>query len=287
MSYRTAVLLQALAAVLLSTGGLLVKIVTLHPLALAGGRGLVAAIVIGIYATRRRRLHFTWSIAQVGGGLALLGAQVFFVLATRETTAANAIFIQFTAPVYVALFGIWFLREPARRVDWLAIGAIGVGLYLFFGDGLQTSGMKGNFYALLAGISYAWYVLFMRKQRTGSTVETVLLGNLFAGLVGLPFLLRATPTAGDWAGVLFLGFFQIGLPCILLSITIKHLTAVEAILIQTLEPLLNPVWVFLVIGEQPGPLALLGGLIVLATVTARSLIVQQRRVPVAVRSAAE
>lgn len=274
MTHRKAILLQALAAVLLSTAGLLIKVITVHPLALLSARSAIAALVIGLFMGRP---HFRWSLPQLGGAVALVGAQSFFILATRETTAANAIFIQYTAPVYVAFFGIWYLREPVRRLDWLALLAVAVGLLLFFSGGLSSAGATGNFYALLAGLSFAWFMLFMRKQKDSSTVETIFLGNLFAALIGLPFLWAATPTAADWAGMLFLGVFQIGVPFLLIASTIKRLTAVEAILIQTLEPILNPIWVVLVIGEAPAPLALLGGLVVLGAVTVRSLLAVRKR----------
>ncbi|RME52146.1 MAG: EamA/RhaT family transporter, partial [Caldilineae bacterium] len=243
MSYRTAILLQALAAILLSTAGLLIKVITLNPMALLGLRSLIAAVVIGLYMGKPR---FTWSLPQVGGALAVVGAQAFFILATRETTAANAIFIQYTAPIYVALFGVWFLHEPVRRVDWWTMAAVGVGLFLFLNDGLTAGNMRGNAYALLAGISFAWFLLFMRKQKDASPIETVFLGNVLAAAVGVPFLVGQSPTLGDWAGVTFLGAFQIGLPFILMSYTIKRLTAVETVLIQTLEPICNPIWVVLV-----------------------------------------
>ena len=112
----------------------------------------------------------------------------------------------------------------------------------------------------------------MRKQKDASTIETVLLGNILASLLGLPFMFGAAPTLADWAGMLFLGVFQIGLPSILIALAIKELTAVEAVLIQTLEPVLNPVWVLLFIGEMPTLLALLGGATVIGAVTFRSIL---------------
>lgn len=238
-------------------------------MALVSGRSLIAAGVIALWMGWPR---LTLSLPQLGGGLALAATQIFFVIATRETSAANAIFIQYTAPVFVALFGIWYLREPAKLQDWLTMGAIGVGLLLFLGDGFSAGGMAGNLVALLSGVTLAWFFLFMREQKDGSPVETVFLGNVFAALAGLPWLVQAAPTSADVGGVLVLGIFQLGIPFILMSLAIKHLTAVEAILIQTLEPILNPVWVFWVIGERPTPLALVGGVIVLLAVTTRSLL---------------
>ena len=269
MSHRKAILFQALAAVLFSTGGLLIKIVSIEPLALMGVRSAIAALVIGLFMGRPR---FVWSLPQLGGAIALAAAQGFFIFANRETTAANAIFIQYTAPVFVAFFGILYLREPVRKLDWFSLAAIGAGLLFFYGDGLTAQGATGNLYALLAGISFAWFLLFMRKQKDASTIETVFLGNILAAILGLPFLREAAPSAVDWAGMLALGIFQIGLPFILVALAIKRLTAVGAVLIQALEPILSPVWVVLFIGEAPTPLAFLGGAIVIGAVTLRSVL---------------
>ena len=259
----------ACAATLFSTSGLFIKIISLTPLALVSARSIIAALIMALWL---RRPHFTWSVAQVGGAVALVATQILFVLATRQTTAANAIFLQYTAPVYVALFGAWFLGEKAKSYDWLTMAAIAVGFFLFFNDKLSPSGWWGNVYAIISGMTLAWLLLFMRKQKDGSTAETILLGNILAGIIGLPFLLSASSTPGDWAGILFLGVLQLGIPFILMSVAIKWLTAVEAVLIQTLEPIFNPIWVFLVIGELPSFWALVGGLIVLTAVTGRAIV---------------
>ncbi len=291
MSHRKAIYYQALAAILFSTSGLLIKVISVEPLPLLGVRGAIAALAIALYMTRpflqtaRRNpsdgthtrhpepsLKFRLTLPMLGGAISLVGAQAFFIIAVRETTAANAIFLQYTAPIFVAFFGIHYLRESVGKPDWLALAAVGAGLLCFYGDGLTAGGAFGNLFGLLAGLAFAWFLLFMRKQKDTSTIETVLLGNLLSALLGLPFLLGAGPTISDWMGMLFLGLFQIGLPSILIAVAIKKLTAVEAILIQTLEPVLNPVWVLLFIGEMPTTLALLGGAVVVGAVTFRSIL---------------
>ncbi len=269
MSHRKAIYYQALAAFLFSTGGLLLKVVSVEPMALMGVRSAIAALVIGLFMGRPR---FHRSLPQLGGAIALAGAQGFFIFANRDTTAANAIFIQYTAPVFVAFFGIRYLREPVGKLDWLFLATIGVGLLFFYNDGLTAAGATGNLYALLAGLAFAWFLLFMRKQKDASTIETIFLGNILAALLGLPFLREVAPSAVDWSGMLILGVFQIGLPFILVARAIKELTAVEAVLIQALEPILSPLWVVLFIGETPTPLALLGGAFVVGAVTLRSIL---------------
>ena len=269
MSHRKAIYYQALAAFLFSTGGLLLKVVSVEPMALMGVRSAIAALVIGLFMGRPR---FHRSLPQLGGAIALAAAQGFFIFANRDTTAANAIFIQYTAPVFVAFFGIRYLREPVGKLDWLSLATIGVGLLFFYSDGLTAAGATGNLYALLAGLAFAWFLLFMRKQKDASTIETIFLGNILAALLGLPFLREVAPSAVDWSGMLILGVFQIGLPFILVARAIKELTAVEAVLIQALEPILSPLWVVLFIGETPTPLALLGGAVVVGAVTLRSIL---------------
>lgn len=284
LNHKQAVIIITIAAVLFSTSGFLIKIITISPLALASGRSIIAAGVIALYL---RKPQFTWSVAQIGGAIALASTQIFFVLATRQTSAANAVFIQYTAPIYVAIFSIWFLREPLRSADWVTMAAVGIGLFLFFGDDISATGRWGNVNALISGLSLAAFMVFMRYQKDGSPVETTLLGNIIVSVIGLPFLLQASPTMGDIGGLFFLGIFQLGIPFIMMAIAIKYLTAVEVILIQTLEPILNPVWVFIVVGEQPSGRALLGGLTVLVAITIRSVLVsrQTRRLTLATTDA--
>jgi drug/metabolite transporter (DMT)-like permease len=189
------------------------------------------------------------------------------------TSAANAILLQYTAPLWVALFGVWYLHERPQRIDYITMALIALGMLLFFGDKLTGDALLGNILAVLSGITMAWMTLFLRKQKDGSPFETMLLGNILAALVGLPFLLVATPTAQDVGILLFLGIFQLGIPFIMYGYAIARLPALEVVLISTLEPILNPIWVFLFNGELPGPLALVGGAIVIFAALLRGLAV--------------
>lgn len=249
----------------------MIKVVDLSPVAIVGARGAVTAFVLWFYLRRPGFTPtFTWSVAQLGAALGIAGAQFFFVLATKQTTAANAVFIQFSAPIYVALLGIWLLKERVNPADWLSLFFVFLGLGFFFAGDLDTSHLWGNINALLSGISLAFFFVFMRMQKDGSALESIFLGNILCALC-LPFLLTQSPSLADWGGLLFLGLFQMSIPFIMLSTSIKYLTALEAIVIQTLEPIFNPIWVFLVIGERPTALAFVGCLIVFATVFVRSL----------------
>ncbi len=274
-SRRKAVCLLILTAILWSSSGLCIKLIHWGPLAILGGRSLVASIVVLIYL---RRPAFNWSGVQVAGALAYTSSHLLFIFGTKLTVAANVIFLMFTSPIYIILFGYWFLKERPYRVDWVCMTAIFAGMFLFFGDDLSMNGMRGNLCGIFAGVAFAILFICMRRQKKGVPANTILLGNLFGAIVGLPFLFQESYTPLSVGTILFLGIFQIGISFILYSIAIKHVHALEANLIVTLEPILNPVWVFLVLGEIPGQLAFLGGLLLLGAVITRA-IVSSRMIP--------
>jgi drug/metabolite transporter (DMT)-like permease len=267
-AHTRAVGLMAAAALCWSLGGLLIKSVAWPPLAVAGGRGFIAAAFLAVFAPRFR---FTWSAAQIGGAVAYAATTILFVTATKLTTAANAILLQYTAPVWIALFGAWFLGERATRADWLTIAIVFCGMGLFFCDDLRLAGFAGNLIALASGVAFAAMTLLLRKQKDTSAEESIFLGNLLAGVVGLPFMFSAQtfPSVRGWIALALLGVVQLGVSYLLYARAIRHITALEAVLIPVIEPILNPIWVLLALGERPGPLSLLGGVIVLSAVTAR------------------
>ena len=276
MNSRTrAVIYLILAVFLFSASGLLIKLSSWNTLSLNGARSLIAAAVIWIYL---RRPNFTWSRVQIGGAIAYTLMVLTFVQAVRWTTAANAIFLQFTAPLWVALFGIWLLGERPRRADWAAMIAIAIGMLLFFGDALSSTGIWGNLLAIFSGMCTALLIISLRMQKDGSPTETALLGNLITAAIGLPFLIFGDQLVNvrEISIVLFLGIFQLGLPFIILTLAVKQLQAIEVILIQTLEPILNPIWVFLFIGERPSPSALVGAAIVTMAVTFHAIATSRR-----------
>ena len=258
------------AALCWSLGGLLIKSVPWPPLAVAGGRGFIAAAFLAAFAPR---FHFTWSVAQIGGAVAYAATTILFVTATKLTTAANAILLQYTAPVWIALLGSWFLGERSTRADWLTIGVVFCGMGLFFCDDLRFSGFAGNLIALASGVAFAAMTLLLRKQKDGSPESSIFLGNLLAGVIGLPFMLsaRAIPDSRGWIALGLLGVVQLGVSYLLYARAIRQITALEAVLIPVIEPILNPIWVLLALGERPGPLSLAGGLVVLAAITTRTL----------------
>jgi drug/metabolite transporter (DMT)-like permease len=268
-AHTRSVLLLVAAALCWSLGGLLIKSVNWPPLAVAGGRGLIAALFL---LATNRALRFHFSRIQLLGALGYAACTITFCVATKLTTAANAILLQYTAPVWIALFGAWFLGERATRADWFTIAAVLAGMTLFFADSLELANLLGNSLAVISGVCFAGMTIALRKQKDTSASESIILGNLLAFAIGLPWIIGAPAlSTNGWIALLLLGVVQLGVSYWLYARAIKHVTALEAVLIPVIEPILNPVWVLLATGEKPSRLALVGGAIVLTAVTLRAV----------------
>jgi len=269
MKRSTALLLLLAASLLWSSGGFLIKSVNWHPLAISGMRSLIAALFL-IIVLRPKRPQL--SPAAIGGALAHAATVTLVVVATRLTTAANAIFLQYTAPFFVAVFGIWFLGERPARFDWAALLVIFGGMFLFTLEDLDPSGRRGILAALGSGLCFAWMTLFLRRQKDADPVVSILLGNCLAALAGIPFMFETAPNAAGWLALGLLGVAQIGLPYWFYALAVRRVSAIESVLLVTLEPVLNPLWVFLLLGERPGHYTLLGGAVIIGMVTVRALL---------------
>ena len=260
---RKAILYLALAAVLWSTSGLFVKILDWQPVSILAGRSFFAAIVFLIYL---RRIPTRFSLWQLLAALMFILTQFLFITSTKLTTAANSIFLQYTMPIYVVLLAYWFLGEKPSRTDYISMFVIFLGLMLFFGDELSTEGLYGNLLAILSGVTGALMMVSFRAQKNGNPAESNLIAFLFTATLGFPFVLKETWTVNSILILAFLGIVQIGFAFIFFTKGIKHIPALEANLIGMLEPVLNPIWVFLFYGESMGRFALIGGLVVLGGV---------------------
>lgn len=263
------VILLVFAAVLWSTSGLGIKWINWNPLALAGARSAFAAVIIWI-AFRRSELRWNWVL--VCGGIAYAVTVMTFVAASKMTTAANAILLQYTCPIYVAILGMFFLNEKPNRYDWLTIALTGVGMVLFFQDQMSEGGFIGNVLSIFSGMAMALMIVCMRRQKDGSPFGAALLGNILTFIFGLPFMFDSSPGTEGWIAIIALGCIQLGLAYVLYSMAIKMVSALEASIITMIEPILNPLWVFLIIGEGPGFWALTGGGVILASITIRYVI---------------
>jgi DME family drug/metabolite transporter len=269
-----------MAALLFSTGGAAIKSAAFSSWQVAGLRSLVAALAIWLFLPEARRLGRGSAAVRTGlVALAYAATLVLFVLANKLTTSANTIFLQSTAPLYVLLLGPLLLGERVNRRDLLFIGAVALGMaVLMLGEqrrfATAPDPVRGNLLALGSGLTYGLLILGLRwtGKQGGSALPAVALGNLLAFVATAPMALPIGPhPLSDWAIIGFLGVFQIGLAYVLLARAMPHVPALEASLLLFLETALNPVWSWLVHGENPGPSSLVGGVVILAATAGRTI----------------
>ncbi|HVX67408.1 MAG TPA: DMT family transporter [Bryobacteraceae bacterium] len=264
-------LLLVLTALLFSTGGVAIKLARLSAWQVASFRSAVAAVALIVLVPVARR---GWSWRVIPAGLAYTATLLLFVMSTKMTTAANAIFLQATAPLYMLLFGPLLLHERLKRSDLALAAAAAAGIAAFFfapEAAMETAPepVRGNILGALSGIAWALTITCLRwlgkSTRSGEgALASVVAGNSFAFLIALPL---ALPVHGarplDWGILVYLGVVQIGLAYLLLTRAVRHVPAFEATSLLLLEPVVNPVWAWLVVGERPGAWALAGGGLIL------------------------
>ena len=261
MNISSAYLMLIIAALLWSLGGLFIKLVDLSPIIIAGIRSLGAAFVFLLYIKKPK---WYWGKYFIAGILFYSSMVILYVVSIRLTTAANAIFLQFTAPIWVVIFGYFILKEKVSKFDIFAMIFIFLGMGLFFIDDLTFYGFWGNIMALVSGICFALVTVLIRKEKDYA-FEIVLFGNLITALICFPFILEGFRGSSklDLLIIFALGIFQLGIPYLLYTKALKYVNAIDAILTGMIEPVLNPIWVFLFIGEVIGEWAFIGGLMVL------------------------
>lgn len=259
----------AFAAILFSTGGAAIKAITLNAWQTAGLRSLIAASVLFVLLQGARK-GWRWQI--VAPALAYAACLTLFVHANKMTTSANAIFLQATAPAWLLLIGPLLLKEAVRRRDLAYAAVLALGMGLFFAgvpEGQQTAPnpMPGNLLALLSGLAWALTIAGIRWQARGQensgSLAIVVLGNALTAALALPMALPMAATGPDLGIVLYLGVFQVGLAYIFLTGGMKHVEAFESSAILLLEPVLNPVWTWMVHGERTGGFALAGAAVII------------------------
>jgi drug/metabolite transporter (DMT)-like permease len=278
------------AALLFSTGGAGIKAEAFSAAQVSTVRSAVAAVALLLWLRGR----LVWSPAALWVGAIYAAMLTLFVAATKLTTAANAIFLQSTAPVYIILLGPFLLRERVSTRDLPYIGLIAAGLVLCFAG--QTSATAtapdpttGNLLALVCSVTWALTLMSLRHlerdprpafapsglrrdRQQGVGLTAVVAGNALAAAVALPWAWpfpAATPS--EWATVAYLGVFQIGLAYVCLTSAIGHLPALEVSLLLLIEPVFNPLWTWLIRDEQPGAWALAGGGLILAATAMKTL----------------
>ncbi len=269
------VLCVFLASVAFSTGGLFIKMIPWGPLSINGARNLIGAIVIGLYLViRRHRIVVNRTV--IVGALSMIGVTTLFAFANKLTTAANAIVLQFTAPVFVILLMALLYRSKPRKPDIAACFFVLLGVCLFFVDGFRAGNWLGNLAALVSGVCYAG-VFMMNAGKGADALSSCFLGQLTAGLLFTPLCAgEADFSFRTLAAVLALGVIQVGGAYILFSEGIQHTPPVSASLITGLEPIMNPAWVALFYGESISGLSAVGAVIVIGAILIYNVLTARR-----------
>ncbi|MFI5263406.1 MAG: DMT family transporter [Candidatus Kapaibacterium sp.] len=281
---RRGSLLILTAALFWSTGGFFIKSISLDAFGISLWRSSLAAISLYIFY----RINFSkknktspdpkdwYSLRTLSTAVVYSALLVLFVLATKLTTSANAIFLQYTAPVYVLFFDPIISRTKIKLADVVAVLVTVAAMGLFFVGKFDTSSVAGNLLALLSGLCFAAYSLLLKHEKTTEAMrwQSVIVGHLI--IVAVMLLLTVTgnaiamPKSMNEVGMLvFLGVLQIGLPYALFTKGIHHVRALDALLLSMLEPVLNPVWVYFGVHETPSEYAIIGGAIILTVVVIR------------------
>lgn len=268
-SERRGVLLVAAAALLWSTGGIGIKFLSEPPLKIAFYRSATAAVAL--FFLLRPRL-WRWTPAFLIGIASYAACLTTFVPATKWTSAANAIFLQYCGVVWVLLLSPMVLGEPFRRRDAAAVAVAFGGMLLVFVGRFEARGLRGEISALASSVFFAILVLALRRERGGGAEAVVTYGNVLAAVALFPWVRGELAVSALSGAVLcFLGVVQIAGAYALFVHGLRYVTATQASLVGMLEPVANPIWVFLFLGERPATLSLLGGAIVLGAIVWRTL----------------
>lgn len=273
---RKGVFLVFLAAVLYSIGGLCIKVIPWHGMSINSGRNIVSIFVVGGYLLAIRHKP-RWNRWIALGAACICGTNILFTLANKMTTAANAIVLQFTAPIFVLLLSLGFFQKKPRKLDVAVCGAVLLGVLCFFLESLEAGGTLGNIVALCSGLTYAG-VFLLNDMPHSDPISSVFWGDVCSAVVGFPFLLRETDfSIVPMTSLVVLGAFQVGLAYILMCEGLKTTPAVTASLISGIEPILNPTLVALFYRETIGPLSLVGAVIVVASIIIYNIVKERTK----------
>ncbi|MCL2127873.1 MAG: DMT family transporter, partial [Treponema sp.] len=273
---------------------LFLRMVDWHPMVIAGPRSLLAGLLlfaIRLFApagkTGRKSAYLGTLLRDAPSlaacGLSYAATMLLFVAANKLTSSANAILLQYAAPVWAALLGWFFLKERPRWENWCALAIVSFGMYLVFSGGLsagRTAGaLLGDILALVSGITFGANSVILRAQKERSPADIMLFAHIICVLVSIPFFFNHPPsmTFKNIICVVYMGIFQLGMASALFAYGIKRVTAVQAMLTATIEPVLNPVWVLLAIGEKPAVSVITGGSVIIAAVVFSSILSTLRR----------
>jgi len=268
--YNKGPLCIAAAAFCWSLGGLCFQFIPWNAMSIIGLRALLAAVVFAIY---RKGVKVKLTRGNIMAALFLSATTVLFVFANQLTTAAAAVMLQFTAPIFILLIQLVFYKRKPRLSEALAVFATVAGMVLFFADDLDAGHMLGNILAVISGLTFAC-VFVCNKRRDTQPEQSVMLGFLINAVIWTPFAFfdsGITAQLVPWAFLTLMGVVQVGLAYVFFTIGIKQTPALLGCLIVALEPVLNPIWVALFTPERPGRYALLGGAVIIITVVSYNM----------------
>ena len=268
MSRNRAIFEMLLCAALWSIAGIFIKLIPWNSIVIAGIRSLIAGAVMFVYM-RYKRIGFTADRRSMLGGLALCCTLTCFVAANKLTTAANSIVLQFTAPMFIVVFSVLFLKKKFSRSDIFAVVLTMLGISLFFFDQLTPGHLLGNCVAIVAGMAFAGYYMSLEGASESERMSAILMAHGLTFCVSIPFIALEPPELGaaPVICIFILGVVQLGIPYVLLGRASGSCPPLACSLLGAVEPLLNPVGVFIFDGEAPGMWALIGGVVVVVTIT--------------------
>lgn len=274
MNHKKALAITCLVAAIWSLAGLNIKLINWPSFAIAGGRSAIATILLIPMVTKAIRskpdVH-VFDKYVIGGAACFIIFNYCFIASTKLTTSAIAIMMQYTSPLYVALLSRYFLKENIYKKDVASIICVLIGIILFFADSEGGGTLVGNIIAIFNGISFAGISIFLRLQKNSIPLLSMFFGNLFAGIVGIPFIAKAGIPDGNSIAFLLLAGCSVALTYALYANASKGLSALETVLLPIIDPVLNPIWVWLFLDEAPGLLSRVGCLIILGAVSLRIL----------------
>ncbi|GAB6109335.1 DMT family transporter [Fusibacter bizertensis] len=268
-----AIVCVVIASLLWSSGGLLIKMVSWHPIAISGMRsGISSLVMLAFYVAVYKKLPQKPNKYVLIAAVNYMVLVMLFVSANKLTTSANAILLQFTAPAWAMLIGALFFKAHFSKNDVLTVVVVFLGMTLFFIGDIKSGSLVGNALAVMSGISMALMIISLKYIKGRKPIEIIIWGNMLSFIVAIPFYSGIALTSVNITGVILLGVFQLGLSYIFFTKGIENVSVLEGILIPVLEPLLNPFWVFLGTGEKPSVFAFIGGAIVLTAVIYHSIV---------------
>lgn len=275
--HRKGLIYISVTAFLWSSSGLFIKVLTLDAFQISFFRSSVAALTLVVITfLKYRKITFDFDYRTILASVFYSGILIFFVIANKLTTSANAIFLQFTAPIYLLFLEPLVLKTNFKKRDLITIIICTAGMALFFAEKLEIGSIYGNLIAICAGICFALFSLFIkwkRKLGNSNTIISVIYGNILVSLICLPLIFDGQmPTMAQSAVLLYMGAIQIGLSYFIFNIGIKYVSATESLIIAMLEAIFNPIWVFLGVREVPSFNAVTGGLIIFAAIIIHNLI---------------